>query len=91
MTRERWERIKELHARVQELPESEQRAFLDTACEGSDDLRREVESILRALDSASPLFDTPALESFGFEGDVAQLLPLRKRMRSLVTSCTHEP
>jgi hypothetical protein len=44
---DRWQRIERICQSVLELGESQRRAFLDQACAGDAELRREVESLLR--------------------------------------------
>jgi eukaryotic-like serine/threonine-protein kinase len=43
-----WERVQDIFLTAADLPEAEQAAFLDTACDGDAGLREEVESLLRA-------------------------------------------
>jgi serine/threonine protein kinase/tetratricopeptide (TPR) repeat protein len=43
-----WERVQEVFLAAADLPEAEQPAWLDAACEGDAALREEVESLLRA-------------------------------------------
>ena len=49
MKPERWKRIKELHARAQEQPLKERRAFLERECAGDEVLRKRVEAMLAQL------------------------------------------
>ena len=51
MTSERWQRIEALYHSVVERPPNSQEAFLSEACRGDEELRREVESLLRAKGS----------------------------------------
>jgi serine/threonine-protein kinase len=53
MNAERWGRIEELFYQADELPAGERAAFLDGACGGDGELRREVESLL-ATAAADP-------------------------------------
>jgi serine/threonine protein kinase len=53
MNAERWGRIEELFYQADELPAGERAAFLDEACGGDGELRREVESLL-ATAAADP-------------------------------------
>jgi hypothetical protein len=46
MTADRWRQIEELYHAVQERDEAGRRAYLEGACRGDIDLRREVESLL---------------------------------------------
>ncbi len=48
MTPERWQQVKGVLQSVLELPPSEQGAFLKRACDGDQELRQEVESLLAA-------------------------------------------
>ena len=43
---DRWRRVEELYHAVHARPADEQEAFLDEACAGDVELRREVESLL---------------------------------------------
>lgn len=46
MTPERWRQIKAIFQEASERAEAERAVFLDTACAGDAELRREVESLL---------------------------------------------
>jgi serine/threonine protein kinase/tetratricopeptide (TPR) repeat protein len=46
--RERWDRLQKLFAEAADLPEAERRTYLDESCAGDDNLRRELERMLRA-------------------------------------------
>ena len=62
MTSERWKQIDELfHATLECAPE-ERAGFLSKACRGDDDLRNEVESLLRAHEQDATFLDIPAYE-----------------------------
>jgi eukaryotic-like serine/threonine-protein kinase len=43
---DRWQRIEKLYHSVLELDESQRKAYLEQACSGDEELRREVESLL---------------------------------------------
>ena len=58
MDTERWEKIARVHAQAFECELAARGAFLDLACEGDPDLRREVETLL-AQDQAPGLMDRP--------------------------------
>jgi Tol biopolymer transport system component/predicted Ser/Thr protein kinase len=59
MTSERWRQVEQLyHAAVERKP-GERAAFLTEACNGDDDLRREVESLLAAPSTSPGLLDKP--------------------------------
>jgi eukaryotic-like serine/threonine-protein kinase len=62
MSPERWREIKPLLESALELKAEDRRAFLDKACAGDDELRREVESFLDASEQAGDFMDKPALE-----------------------------
>jgi serine/threonine protein kinase len=63
MTPEQWKQIDQLLDEALERSPSERSAFLDEACAGDGDLRREVESLLAAYEKAEEKFlDRPALD-----------------------------
>src|SRR5215471_12926664 len=64
---ENWERIQSLFLEAIDLPPTERSSFLDTACAGDEQVRREVESLI-AYDSTDEHRITDAL------GDAAQSL-----------------
>ncbi len=57
MTPERWERIKEIFSRASELEAASRLRYLDEACAGDADLRREAESLLAAHGAADAFVD----------------------------------
>jgi non-specific serine/threonine protein kinase/serine/threonine-protein kinase len=59
MNAARWERVKELFAAVQPLPETERAARLSVECGGDPTLRREVEDLLAAGAEAGAFLETP--------------------------------
>src|SRR5499426_1835102 len=61
-TQELWDRIERLWNAALELPQPERAAFLAEACEGDEELRREVESLLRFDLRAKNFIESPALE-----------------------------
>jgi eukaryotic-like serine/threonine-protein kinase len=58
----RWEQIEKLCQSALELEESQRKAFLEEACSGDDELRREVESLLRFDERGEHFIERPALE-----------------------------
>jgi eukaryotic-like serine/threonine-protein kinase len=60
----RWERIKRLLQEALDLPSSARAAFLQQQCGADEDLRREVETMLRDAEAAASFIETPALEQF---------------------------
>lgn len=52
MDKQRWNRIDSLLQAAFDLPQSERAAFLDRACAGDDEMRREIVSLLNAEDRA---------------------------------------
>jgi serine/threonine protein kinase len=61
MTSERWRKIEALYHAAQERDSGEHSAFLEGACNGDDDLKREVEFLL-AQESDGNILDSPASE-----------------------------
>jgi serine/threonine protein kinase/Tol biopolymer transport system component len=62
MKDERWRLIEHLYHAVLERGPEARAAFLVEACAGDEDLRREVEALLRYDDQAGSFIETPALE-----------------------------
>ena len=58
-----WQEIKEVFVEAVELAESERSAFLD---DYREDLRLEVEKLLKANDNAEDFIDEPAMVEIGF-------------------------
>jgi hypothetical protein len=67
MRSERWRQVDAIFKSALELPCDDRAAFLDHACEGDQDLREEVESLI-AHDRAESFMKTPA------DGDAFRLL-----------------
>ena len=61
MKPERWNKIEEIYHQAHQQAPDARRTFLDEACAGDEELRREVESLLVADDQAESFLDTPAL------------------------------
>ena len=62
MTPERWEQIGQVYEQARELALSERVTFLDRACAGDEELRREVESLLAAEATIGDFIAAPALK-----------------------------
>lgn len=62
MTSERWQHIDRLFHSTLECAPEERASFLSKACPGDDDLRNEVESLLRAHEQDATFLDIPAYE-----------------------------
>ena len=60
MSPERWRRVDEVFHRGLDAPTGERTAVLDAACAGDEELRSEVESLLRSDDRADEFLETPA-------------------------------
>ncbi len=62
MKPERWQQLDQLfHAALERAPE-ERAAFLDEACAGDRQLRKEVEALITANEQAGSFIEKPALE-----------------------------
>jgi eukaryotic-like serine/threonine-protein kinase len=59
---DRWEEINRLYNAAVEVEEKERPTFLENACEGDQELRREVESLLAYDKPAQQLLDRPAMQ-----------------------------
>ncbi len=62
MTPERWEQIGQLYHDALELEASKRAAFLNRACAGDNDLRREIESLLAAEKEIGDFIAEPAFQ-----------------------------
>ncbi len=62
MQPERWQQIDELLDKALEQPAAQREEFLQAACAGDEDLRREVSSLLKAYGKADSFISAPALE-----------------------------
>ncbi len=58
MSPEQWKKIDELLDAALDLPPERHSAFLDEACDGDADLRRELESLLAAHQKAGSFIET---------------------------------
>ena len=62
MDAERWARIDRLLDDAMDRDKQSRAAFLDEACRGDEELRRDVESLLEAHSRSQPFLSTPALD-----------------------------
>ncbi|HEX7295726.1 MAG TPA: serine/threonine-protein kinase, partial [Pyrinomonadaceae bacterium] len=63
MTPERWQQAKELFRRALEQKSDDRSAFLEQACNGDEDLRIEVESLLASHDESDSFIEMPVAEA----------------------------
>jgi hypothetical protein len=61
MTADRWRQIEDLFAKALECPPAERNAFLDEACPGDPDLRRELQSLLECDIPEQRLIEVPTV------------------------------
>ncbi len=59
MTPDRWRQIEQVYQTALEREESDRSGYLDRACAGDDDLRREVESLLASHERAGSFIESP--------------------------------
>src|SRR5689334_22649659 len=62
MSSERWRRIEQLYHAALEQEVSRRAAFVAESCQGDEELRREVESLLSSGQEDDGRFDSPAWE-----------------------------
>jgi serine/threonine protein kinase/Tfp pilus assembly protein PilF len=79
MTPERWEKIERIYHSALERESGERESFLDQACAGDNELRREIVSLLAHDDSDDGFIAAPAL------ADAAQLMAGDPLMESTAT------
>ena len=61
MTRQEWQRIKDVAARAWEQPRECRTAFVVEICRGDLQLQRDVESLLRSVAEAESLYEPPVI------------------------------
>jgi serine/threonine protein kinase len=61
MSPDQWRRVREVFQRAIEEPDDGRAAFLSSACEGDETIRREVESLMAAHTAAGGFLETPAV------------------------------
>src|SRR5262245_59638760 len=73
-----WRRVKDILAAGLEAPADQRAALLDRLCAGDDELRAEVDSLLKADSEAGTFLDKPALSAMprseDFDPHVGQTL-----------------
>ena len=62
MTSERWQQVNDLFQLAAERTPDERPTFLQTACQGDEGLRREVESLIASYERAENFIESPAFE-----------------------------
>lgn len=62
MDADRWQKIEQLYHAAREHDEGDRRAFLEQACAGDAELRREIESLLACEKDAKGFLNEPAME-----------------------------
>jgi serine/threonine protein kinase/TolB-like protein len=61
VTRERWKQVEAVFEQALELPLEQRPAFLQSSCDGDEELRREVQSLLDSYARAGSFIDQPGL------------------------------
>src|ERR1043166_1176513 len=61
MTSERWQQVEEVLQAALDRPPPERASFLNEACSGDDELRREASSLVDAYDEAGNFIEEPAI------------------------------
>ena len=64
MTPERWQQVDEVFHSALEREPVQRAAFLDQACAGDEELRKEVEALISSYESPGSFISRPALEKF---------------------------
>ena len=63
-----WQKVKELYEAALLLPSEKRSSFLDEKCDGDEEMRREVESLLSFSSDAGSFLESPAV------GEVAEII-----------------
>lgn len=61
MADEKWQKVREIFDAAMRQGSEERNAFLESVCDGDNDLRREVESLLSSFKSADEFLEQPAI------------------------------
>ncbi len=61
MTPERWKEVEDVLQRALDRPPQERASFLDQACAGDEDLKKEASSLIGAYDEAGDFIEQPAI------------------------------
>lgn len=72
MTPERWKQIEAVFERAVEIPDGDREDFLTRECGGDDDLRREVEKLLKSDNSAAGFIESPVWTDSSFINTTAK-------------------
>jgi serine/threonine protein kinase/Tfp pilus assembly protein PilF len=80
MTAERWREIEKLFHAALERDSRERAAFLDEACAGDDDLRREVETLLAESERGDTLLETPAADLAAGWAKEREQIPVKEKL-----------
>ena len=64
---ESWNRIKEIFDAATQMRPEERAGYLDRVCDGDDDVRVEVESLLSSFEKADVFLESPAVEALAEE------------------------
>ena len=83
MSPERWEQITDIYTAALELKANEREVFLAEICAGDDELRREVESLLKANSEAGDFISQPVIK------DIAPLLTTRNECSLIGQNLAH--
>ena len=60
---DRWQQVEKICHSALELEESQRAAYLDQACAGNEELRQEVESLLRFDKAGDRFIEEPAMQA----------------------------
>ncbi|MBL8205245.1 MAG: serine/threonine protein kinase [Blastocatellia bacterium] len=81
MNKELWQQVEQIYFSALELRVEERKAYLEAACAGEAELRREVEALLASEDQAQDFLEIPAMEQAAKE--LAAELPTQAQTQSL--------
>ena len=62
MKREQWQEVEKIYDAAVELDQEHRARFLDSACDGNEELKREVQSLLQQEGKTEDFLESPALE-----------------------------
>ncbi len=88
MTPDRWKQIKAVLGTVLERPAAERASFLDQACNGDDDLRAEVESLMAHQEAGDSIIDSARISE---KISLARSITSEHLPRSLIDDLDDQP
>ncbi len=83
MSSEKWNRVNELFEAAQKLPAGEWNKFLDENCDGDEQLKQEIKSLLFSFEEAGEFIQSPLISNpIEFLAEEDEPLPVHQQIGS---------